>query len=268
MDPERGSSQFTVEGLSENGFSAGPPSFGGVGGVDGIDGADGVDGVGGFDSRGIRPRGGRDSVDLRDGLIGGRYTSLASSVSASEFGPCSGEVEEERNDKGNDFPLWGHKDEARFVLGAGSGPAAVDTDGEGGPAKSDECLYGLGYEPRESELGRMWGFLFFRGNGGGLEDARAVKESKKSASSWVSPMTSSRLVGAERTGEGGGDRESRYLAQRTSSRRTGLKGDGGCPKCPKASKNFLRVVGPRSQGTAAFVGSVRGWAIGFHGRRF
>lgn len=93
-------------------------------------------------------------MDLRDGLIGGRYTSLASSVSASEFGPGSGEVGEERNDKGIDFPLRGHKDEARFVVGAGSGPAVLDTDGEGGPAKSDEWLGGLVYEPKELELGR------------------------------------------------------------------------------------------------------------------
>lgn len=111
-----------------------------------------MDGVGGLDSRWIK--GGRGSVDLRDGLIGGRYTSLASSVSASEFGPGSGEVEDERNDKGTDFPLWGHKDEARFVGGAESGPAALDTVGEGGPVESDEYLYGLVYELKESELGR------------------------------------------------------------------------------------------------------------------
>ena len=105
-----------------------------------------MDGVGGPDSRGIR--GGRDSVDLRDGLIGGRYTSLASSASASEFGPGSGEVEEERNGKGTDFPLSGHRDEARFAVGAESDPTALDTDGEGGPVESDECLYGLMYEPK------------------------------------------------------------------------------------------------------------------------
>ena len=28
----------------------------------------------------------------------------------------------------------------------------------------------------------------------------------------------------------------------------GLKGDSECPKCPKASKNFLRVAGPRFTG--------------------
>ena len=145
-EPDRGPSQFTVEGLSENGFSAGRPSLGGV------EGAEGVDGVGGLDSRGFR--GGRGSVDLRDGLIGGRYTSLASSVSTSEFGPGSGEVEEERSDKGTDFPLWGHKDEARFVVEAESGPAALDTDVGGGPVKSDECLYGMVYEPKELDLGR------------------------------------------------------------------------------------------------------------------
>jgi len=120
--------------------------------VDGIEGTEGVDGVGGLDSRGIR--GGSGSVDLRDGLIGGRYTSLASSVSTSEFGPGSGKVGEERNDKGIDFPSWGHKDEARFVVEAESGPAALDTDVEGGPAKSNERLYGLVYEPKELEFGR------------------------------------------------------------------------------------------------------------------
>jgi len=108
-----------------------------------VDGVEGVDGVDGLDSRGIR--GGRDSDwrDLRDEPIGGRYTRPAPSTSTSAFGPGLGEVAEERVEGGIGFPFWGHKDEARFALGAGSDPTALDTDGEGGPVKFDEYLYEL-----------------------------------------------------------------------------------------------------------------------------
>lgn len=70
-------------------------------GVDGVEGEWGVEGVDGLDSRGIK--GGRDSdgPDLRDGLIGGRYTSLASAFT-SEFGSGSGEVEDERVEGGTE----------------------------------------------------------------------------------------------------------------------------------------------------------------------
>ena len=82
--------------------------------------------------------------------------SLDSSVSASEFGPGSGEVEDERVGRGNergDPPLRGHRDEARFVLGAESDPAVLDADGEGGPVNFDECLSRLVYKPKELDLG-------------------------------------------------------------------------------------------------------------------
>ena len=51
------------------------------------------EGEGGLGSRGIRDGRDSDGPDLRDGLIGGRYTRLPSAF-ASEFGSGSGELED------------------------------------------------------------------------------------------------------------------------------------------------------------------------------
>lgn len=85
-DPELALPQFTLGDLSKNGVIPRLVFFDGVGGVDGVEYVEDVGGVDGLGSRGIR--GGRDSdgLDLRDGLIGGRYTRLISSAPASEFG--------------------------------------------------------------------------------------------------------------------------------------------------------------------------------------
>ena len=125
-------------------------------------------GVDGLDGREIR--GGRDSdgPDLRDELIGGRFTGLASSVPTSESGSGSDEVMDERVGGGNEYgesPLRGHRDEARLV--SEIDPAAPNSDGEGGPVKLDEYLYGLVCRAKESDLNRAWCFLCFRGREGG-----------------------------------------------------------------------------------------------------
>jgi hypothetical protein len=85
----------SVRGLSKNGVLP-ELVLGGVGGASGAEGVEGVGDVDGLDGRGIRDGRDSDGPDTREGLIGGRHTDPASSVSPSEFDPGSGEVEDER----------------------------------------------------------------------------------------------------------------------------------------------------------------------------
>lgn len=186
------SSHFTVGDLSVNGII--PTVV-----VGEVESGDDGEGEGGLGSRGIKDGRGSDGPDLRDGLIGGRSTRIPSAASVSKSGSGSdeeddkkveGEGEQERS------PFRGHNDEARFVPGPEIDPGAEsDTDGEGGPVDSVEILCELVYEPKETDLCRVLGFLIFRGSVGGRVDGNVVRDSKKLASSLVRPMrTLSRIV--------------------------------------------------------------------------